>query len=126
MLVRSYNRNQQSLARLHEDYSRLATHYPVSNLPNKPLFFALLEQHFSSSAAVMPFSVLMVRVEALEKGAGVVTENQRNALLLTLVARLHSTLDVSTVLAQINDTDFALLARRAGTPFRDRRSNGDG
>lgn len=118
MLVRSYNRNQLGLARLHEDYSRLATHYPASDLPNKTLFLALLEQHLSSSLALAPFSVMVVRVEAWDSEHPAVTEAQRETALLMMVERLRAVLDVSCLVAQISDTDFALLARRAGTPFR--------
>ncbi|WP_075182485.1 biofilm formation regulator HmsP [Pantoea sp. 1.19] len=117
MLVRSYNRNQQVLARLHADYGRQATHYPLSELPNRTLFLALLEQYLAGSSALAPFSVLVIRIDTLHDG-GMMNDVQRDALLLTLVGRLRGTLDASTVLAQLNDTDFAVLARRAGTPFR--------
>lgn len=35
MLVRSYNRNQQSLVRQHDELSIQSTRFPVSELPNK-------------------------------------------------------------------------------------------
>lgn len=35
MLVRSYNRNQQTLLRLHDELSLQSTRFPVSDLPNK-------------------------------------------------------------------------------------------
>ncbi|HID8926461.1 TPA: HAMP domain-containing protein [Klebsiella pneumoniae] len=44
MLVRSYNRNQQSLVRQHDELSIQSTRFPVSELPNKAFLLAMLEQ----------------------------------------------------------------------------------
>ena len=51
MLVRSYNRNQQSLVRQHDELSIQSTRFPVSELPNKAFLLAMLEQTVAEGTA---------------------------------------------------------------------------
>lgn len=118
MLIRSYNRNQQVLESIHDEMSRLTTHFPLTDLPNKPLFVALLEQHLKSAGDLSSFTVMVLRIETLQEANGVLTDEQRDALILTLVEKIRSCMDDRTVLAQLNGSDFALLVKRANSPFR--------
>ncbi|RWR02282.1 biofilm formation regulator HmsP [[Pantoea] beijingensis] len=118
MLIRSYNRNQQVLRELHDDLSRQTTHHELTGLPNKMLFLALLEQYLRSSGEAGTFSVMVLRIETLQEATGVVTEEQRDTLVLTLVEKMRHCLDDHTVLAQLSAGDFVLLMKRANNPFR--------
>ena len=87
MLIRSYNRNQQVLESVHDEMSRLTTHYALTDLPNRTLFPALLEQHLKAAVYSGPFSVIVVRIETLLEANGVLTEEQRDTLTLTLLEK---------------------------------------
>lgn len=106
MLVRGYNRNQQQLSRAQKEMSQLATHIPVSGLPNKALLLALLRGQEDQSIAPL----LLLSCETLQEAAETLNEQQREILLLTMVSRIQSVLGPSMVLAQISYFDFAILA----------------
>lgn len=116
MLVRSYNRNQQVIESVHDEMSRLTTHYVVTDLPNRTLFLALLEQY--GSHYPKSFGVMVVRIETLQDANGVLSNEQRDTLMLTLVDKIRNTIDDQTLLAQLGPSDFALLLKRAHNPFR--------
>jgi len=116
MLIRSYNRNQHVLESIHDEMSRLTTHFDVTDLPNRALFVALLEQFIGYRRQA--FSVMVIRIETLQEANGVLSDEQRDTLMLTLVEKIRSTLDDHTVLAQITTSDFVLLMKSANTPFR--------
>ncbi len=118
ILVRSYNRNQQVLESVHDEMSRLTTHFTLTDLPNRTLFLALLEQQLNMVADAESFTVLVVRIETLLEANGVLTDEQRDTLVLTLVEKIRGLLDESTVLAQLGISDFAVLAKKANNPFR--------
>lgn len=84
MLVRSYNRNQQSLVRQHDELSIQSTRFPVSELPNKAFLLAMLEQ---TVARPQSAALIVVACETLQDAAGVLKESQREMLLLTLVEK---------------------------------------
>jgi len=118
MLIRSYNRNQQVLESVHDEMSRLTTHFAVTDLPNRTLFLALLDQHLQQRHRQQPWSVMVIRIETLQEANGVLSDEQRDALMLTLVEKIRSTIDDHTLLAQTGPSDFALLLKRAHNPFR--------
>ncbi|WP_221888866.1 hypothetical protein, partial [Enterococcus faecalis] len=104
MLVRSYNRNQQTLLRMHDELSLQSTRFPVSELPNKAFLMAMLEQ---TVARPQPSALLIVACETLQDTAGVLKETQREMLLLTLVEKLRAVIPTQMVLAQVSGYDFA-------------------
>lgn len=114
MLVRCYNRNQQTLLRQHEDLSSHSTRYPVSELPNKAFLLALLDQ---SVARQQTTALMIVACETLQDTAGVLQEQQREILLLTLVEKLRSVISPRMVLAQVSAYDFAILAHGVKEPW---------
>ncbi|WP_205297502.1 biofilm formation regulator HmsP [Candidatus Pantoea multigeneris] len=116
MLIRSYNRNQQVVESVHDEMSRLTTHYPVTDLPNRALFLALLDQYHQQSRR--DFGLMVIRIETLLEANGVVSNDQRETLTLTLAEKIRSQLDGHTLLAQTSPSDFVLLMKRANTPFR--------
>lgn len=118
MLIRSYNRNQQVLESVHDEMSRLTTHYVVTDLPNRTLFLALLEQYSSHHHRNKNFGVMVIRIETLQEANGVLSNEQRDTLMLTLVEKIRSAIDDHTLLAQLGPSDFALLLKRAHNPFR--------
>ncbi len=116
MLIHSYNRNQQMLESVYDEMSRLTTHYAMTDLPNRTLFLALLDQHIRSHGK--GFGVMVIRIETLQEDNGVLSDEQCDTLMLTLVERIRGTVDDYTLLAQTGLSDFALLMKRASTPFR--------
>lgn len=118
MLIRSYNRNQQVVEAVHDEMSRLTTRFELTNLPNKTLFVALLEQHLNSLSSDDNFSVMVLRIETLLEANGVVKDEQRDVLLMTLLEKIRHTIDSQTVLGQLSGSDFVLLVKRANKPFR--------
>ena len=118
MLIRSYNRNQQVAEAVHDEMSRLTTRFALTNLPNKTLFLALLEQHLASVSSEESFTVMVLRIETLLEANGVVLDEQRDTLLLTLLEKIRHCIDGQTVLGQISSSDFVLLVKRANKPFR--------
>ncbi|ROR08881.1 biofilm formation regulator HmsP [Erwinia sp. JUb26] len=118
LLIRNYNRNQLTLGAMNEDISRLSTHYLLTDLPNKTLFLALLEQHLRTVKGGGVFTVLVLRIETLLDANGIVSDSERDALTLTLVEKIRGCIDEQTVLAQLSNCDFALLVRQADNPFR--------
>lgn len=115
ILVRSYNRNQQVLRRQHEELTIQSTLFPVSELPNKAMLLALLEQNL---ARQKPTALLIVTCETLQDSAGVLQEAQREMLLLTLVEKLKSALTPHSVLTQVSSYDFAILANGIAEPWQ--------
>ena len=118
MLIRSYNRNQQVLESIHDEMSRMTTHFAVTDLPNRALFLALLDQHISHRHRRQPWGLMVIRIETLQEANGVLSDEQRDTLMLTLVEKIRSTVDDNTLLAQTGPSDFALLMKRAHNPFR--------
>ncbi|AIR84221.1 biofilm formation regulator HmsP [Pantoea rwandensis] len=118
MLIRSYNRNQQVLESIHDEMSRMTTHFAVTDLPNRALFLALLDQHASHRHSRQPWGLMVIRIETLQEANGVLSDEQRDTLMLTLVEKIRSTVDDHTLLAQTGPSDFALLMKRAHNPFR--------
>ncbi|NIF02309.1 biofilm formation regulator HmsP [Pantoea sp. Acro-805] len=118
MLIRSYNRNQQVLESIHDEMSRMTTHFAVTDLPNRALFLALLDQHISHRHRRQPWGLMVIRIETLQEANGVLSDEQRDTLMLTLVEKIRSTVDDHTLLAQTGPSDFALLMKRAHNPFR--------
>ncbi|WP_193751820.1 biofilm formation regulator HmsP [Pantoea dispersa] len=118
MLIRSYNRNQQVLESIHDEMSRLTTHFAVTDLPNRALFLALLDQHIRHRHSQQPWGLMVIRIETLQEANGVLSDEQRDTLMLTLVEKIRSTIDDHTLLAQTGPSDFALLMKRARNPFR--------
>jgi len=117
MLIRNYNRNQQTLREMKSDTTRLSTHFTLTDLPNKTLFLALLEQHLNTVKADDVFTIIVLRVETLLDANGVVCDSERDILTLTLVDKMYSCLDGQTVLAQLSNSDFALLVKQANSPL---------
>lgn len=115
MLVRSYNRNQQTLLRRHDELSLQSTRFPVSDLPNKAFLMALLEQ---AVARPQTSALLVVACETLQDTAGVLKEAQREILLLTLVEKLRAIIPSRMVLAQVSGYDFAILASGITEPWQ--------
>jgi diguanylate cyclase (GGDEF)-like protein len=118
MLIRSYNRNQQVLESIHDEMSRMTTHFAVTDLPNRALFLALLEQHISHRHNRQAWGLMVIRIETLQEANGVLSDEQRDTLMLTLVEKIRSTVDDHSLLAQTGPSDFALLMKRAHNPFR--------
>lgn len=117
LLVRNYNRNQQTLAKAHADMSRLSTRHPVTELPNPALLNALLEQHIASSLRPERFNLLVIGIETLHEASGVMSPAMREALLLALAKKLRGCIDENGVLAQLSNTEFAILAKGTERPF---------
>ena len=115
MLVRSYNRNQQSLVRQHDEMSIQSTRFPVSELPNKAFLLAMLEQ---TVARPQSAALIVVACETLQDAAGVLKESQREMLLLTLVEKLRAAIPPQMVLAQVSGYDFAILADGLAEPWQ--------
>ena len=107
MLVRSYNRNQQMSLRLHEEMSAVSTRNTLTELPNKALFLALLEQ---LTASGKNSTLIVIASETLQDAAGVLNEEQREMLLLTLVEKIKSVFSPNMVLAQLSGNDFGIIA----------------
>ena len=114
LLVRSYNRNQQTLLRQHDELTLQSTRFPVSELPNKAFLMALLEQ---TVARPESSALLVIACETLQDTAGVLKETQREILLLTLVEKLRGIIPPRMVLAQISGYDFAILAHGMSEPW---------
>ncbi len=114
LLVKTYNRNQNRIVQLHEHMNRLSTRFPVSELPNKDLFLALLENEMSDPR---PCFILAVSCQTLQDSDGVLHEAQREMLLLMLVDKLRSALGQHAFLAQINATDFVALVQGVDKPW---------
>lgn len=118
LLIRNYNRNQQMLCTLNDELARLSTHYALTDLPNKTLLLALLEQHLRTIKSGEMFTVIILRLETLLDANGIVSDDERDQLTLTMVEKIRSCIDGQTVLAQMSNCDFALLAKQASSPFR--------
>ncbi|HCF8018252.1 TPA: biofilm formation regulator HmsP [Klebsiella aerogenes] len=114
MLVRCYNRNQQSLLRQHDELSLQSTRFPVSELPNKAFLMAMLEQ---TTTRPQPSALLVVACETLQDAAGVLKESQREMLLLTLVEKLKAVIPPNMVLTQVSGYDFAIFAPGLSKPW---------
>lgn len=114
LLVRSYNRNQQTLLRQHDELTLQSTRFPVSELPNKAFLMALLEQ---TVARPQSSALLVIACETLQDTAGVLKETQREILLLTLVEKLRGIIPSRMALAQISGYDFAILAHGMSEPW---------
>ncbi|MRT49969.1 EAL domain-containing protein (putative c-di-GMP-specific phosphodiesterase class I) [Raoultella sp. BIGb0399] len=114
LLVRSYNRNQQTLLRQHDELALQSTRFPVSELPNKAFLMALLEQ---TVARPQTSALLVIACETLQDTAGVLKETQREILLLTLVEKLRGIIPPRMVLTQISGYDFAILAQGMSEPW---------
>ncbi|HCT9095434.1 TPA: biofilm formation regulator HmsP [Serratia liquefaciens] len=117
LLVRNYNRNQQRLAKAYAELSRMSTRHPVTELPNQALFTALLEQHIASSLRPERFNLLVIGIETLHEASGVLNPTMREALLLMLAKKLRECIDENGVLAQLSNTEFAILAKGVERPF---------
>lgn len=107
MLVRAYNRNQQMALRLQQEISAAGTHNALTDLPNKTLLLALLEQLVvcEKNSALM-----VIASETLQDVAGVLNEEQRETLVLSMVGKIKGVLPPNMVLAQLSGNDFGVIA----------------
>ncbi|MGG7448032.1 biofilm formation regulator HmsP [Kosakonia oryzendophytica] len=115
MLVRSYNRHQQQLLREYDALNLQSTQFPVSELPNKAFLMALLEQTVARKKTT---ALMVIACDTLRDTAGVLQENQREMLLLTLVEKLKSVLSPRMTLAQVSGNDFAIIAHGVKAPWQ--------
>jgi len=107
MLVRSYNRNQQTLMRLQEETTALSTHSPITGLPNRALLMSLLEKVVSGGKTT---ALVFIACETLQEAAAVLSEEERSRVLITIVERMRSALSPRMVIAQVSHYDFAVIA----------------
>lgn len=114
MLVRSYNRNQQVALCLQEKMNTMSTNNPVTELPNKALLLALTEQMVVNEKHG---ALMLIGSETLQDTAGVLNEEQREMLLLTLVEKIKPVLPTNAVLAQLSLNDFGLLLYGVSDPW---------
>lgn len=114
MLVRSYNLNQQLVLSHSEEQNDNSMRFPVSELPNKTFLMGLLEQIVTGPQTT---ALMIVTCETLRDTAGVLTETQREILLLTLVEKLRSVLAPRMVLTQVSGYDFAIIAHGVKEPW---------
>lgn len=108
LLVRAYNLNQRLQQQRHEELNTQATHFALSNLPNKRLITALLQQHLDNGDSG---ALLMIGCETLHDASGVLNAEQREVLLLTLVQRIRNLLSGNMVLGQVDDHIFVVIVR---------------
>ena len=100
-LVRSYNRNQQALLRQYDELSSQSTRFPISDLPNKAFLLGLLEQ---SLVRKTPVALLTIACETLQDTAGVLKEEQREMLLLTLAEKIKQVISPRMVRLRLRDS----------------------
>ncbi|WP_413736268.1 biofilm formation regulator HmsP [Sodalis sp. RH21] len=109
VLVRSYNRNQQAMADMFEDLSRLSTRHAETALPNKNLFTAMLDSQMVMQPEPRHFGLLVIGIETLQEATGILTEAQRGILLMTLIRQLKRHMNDNRVLGQLNHNEFAIF-----------------
>lgn len=117
VLVRSYNRNQQILARHHDELSQLSTRHAETGLPNKNLFTAMLEAQLSARKGNKLYCLLVVGIETLQEATGVLTEPQRAILLTTLARQLREHVTENRMLGQLNHNEFVIFDNAIHRPF---------
>jgi len=110
MLVRSYNRNQLILQ---QELAAGDGRHPLSGLPDKAALDLWLAGAVSDQKTT---ALIVVGCETLQETAGVLTEGQREALLLAVVDRIKSALSPRMALCQTGASDFAILARGVKEP----------
>ena len=113
LLVRSYNRNQQTLVRLQEETTALSTHSPVTGLPNRALLMSTLEQVVASGKTT---ALVFIACETLQDATAVLSEDDRNAVLLAVAERMRSVISSRMTLAQVSHYDFAIVAHGVKEP----------
>ena len=110
MLVRSYNRNQLILQ---QELAAGEGRYPLSGLPNRASLALWLEEATSGQRTT---ALIAITCQTLNETAGVLTESQREALLLLLVDRIKSALTPRMALCQTGPGEFAILAHGVTEP----------
>lgn len=108
LIVRAYNLNQRQLQRNNEALNTMATHFPISNLPNKSLFSALLAQHLGRGESG---ALVVINSATLHDAAGVLNDKQRDVLLMTLVNKIQNVISHDMIFGQMTPHVFAILAR---------------
>ncbi|HEY0209465.1 biofilm formation regulator HmsP [Acerihabitans sp.] len=109
VLVRSYNRNQQTLAGMFDDLNRLSTRHAETALPNKNLFTAMLDSRMALCKDPQQYCLLVISIGTLQEATGILTEAQRGILLMTLTRQLKRHLNDHRFLGQLNHNEFALF-----------------
>lgn len=110
MLVRSYNRNQLILQ---QELAAGEGRYPISGLPNRASLTLSLGE---AAGGQRTTALIAITCQTLNETAGVLTESQREALLLLLVDRIKSALTPRMALCQTGPADFAILAHGVTEP----------
>lgn len=119
LLVRSYNLNQQELAKAHSQLSRMSTRDPVTDLPNYTLFQELLKQQLANSAATKePFSLLFISLDSLRDVFQALGQEHGNQHLVDIVERIQPLLINNKVLARLHGEELAILNKLSGTPLQ--------
>ncbi|CAM3493434.1 MULTISPECIES: biofilm formation regulator HmsP [Yersinia] len=117
VLARNYNRNQHLLAKAYAEMSRISSRHPVTELPNRTLFLAMLNEHIDSPVRPEKFHLLVIGIETLHEASGVMTEHQHEQLLLTIVQELEQCIDQNCLLGHLSKTEFAVMAKEISRPF---------
>lgn len=119
LLVRSYNLNQQELAKAHSQLSRMSTRDPVTDLPNYMLFQELLKQQLANSAATKePFSLLFISLDSLRDVFQALGQERGNQHLVDIIERIQPLLINNKVLARLHGEELAILNKLSGTPLQ--------
>ncbi|TKI07219.1 biofilm formation regulator HmsP [Martelella alba] len=117
LLIRSYNRNQQTLSGMLDDLSRLSTRHVETALPNKTLFTAMLDTQLALPTRAAHLCVLVIAIPTLQEAAGALTEAQRGKLLMTLIRQFKRHMCDSRFLGQLNHNEFAIFDKGIQNPF---------
>ncbi|SFD16926.1 EAL domain-containing protein [Pragia fontium] len=119
MLVRNYNRNQQALAKAHNQLSRLSTRDPVTDLPNYTLFQELLKQQIANSCLTKTsFSLLFINLDSLKDVFQALGPERANQHLVEIIGRIQPVLSHHTVLARLHGEELAILSKFSAAPLQ--------
>ncbi len=115
VLVRCINQNQSLMASINNEVERLNTHFRLTDLPNRTLFLALLDQYLSKQPATHPVALMVIRITVLPD---ILSPKNKDTLQLLLARKLRRSMGIGGLLAQLSASDFVMFYEHAAQPLQ--------
>ncbi|MEW6485858.1 MAG: biofilm formation regulator HmsP [Pseudomonadota bacterium] len=115
VLVRCINQNQSLMASINNEVERLNTHFKLTDLPNRTLFLALLDQYLNQTKTGQAVALVVVRIDVLPD---ILTPKNKDTLQLLVARKLRRAMGTRGILSQLSDSDFVLFYEHSVQPLR--------
>lgn len=115
VLVRSINQNRSLLTSVNNEVERLNTRFRLTDLPNRTLFLALLEQLLTQKNLHQKLSLLVVRVGVVPD---ILTPKNSETFQMLMARKIRRFAEAGSVTGQLSASEFVLFCDVVTQPMQ--------